>query len=176
MKLIEDVRGEGMTGNAIIWIPRIILITLIMVVMLGISGSSYAHYIDVRDAESEILAGNVISCLTSTGIVNLDLISGEAPSSLLSYCGFDEIESSRFFVRVELFDNGGNLIRELVHGDSGLVWVKDLFEEAEFSEDLRKYEPGFYGLKDKEFSILIKSNGNEINGVLKIVVVVNNEF
>jgi hypothetical protein len=176
MNFAKDTRGEGMTGNAVMWIPRIILITLIMVVMLGISGSSYSNYIDVRDAEAEIMVGKVIGCLTNSGIVDLDLISEEQSKSLLSYCGFDEAETSRFFVSVELFDGEDNLIQELVHGDSSLAFVRDLFDETKFAEDLQKYKPGFYGPKDKPFSVLIKSKGNEINGNLKIKVVVDNEF
>jgi len=174
MKLARDVRGEGMAGNAILWIPRILLIILIAGVVLGISATSYGHYIDVRDAEAQIMFGSITACLVDSGFINLDLISEEESHSILSHCGFDETEVDRFFVRAQLFDLDGDLVKELSHGDSGLVWVSDIFEESKVTEKLQKYRPGFF--ESDLLEVLIIQGGEELAGDLKIGVVVNHEF
>ena len=174
MSLIGDVRGEGMAGNAILWIPRVLLIMLIAGVVLGISGASYSHYIDVRDAEAQIMFGSVVTCLVDSGFIDLDLISEGESASLLSYCGFDETEADRFFVRAQVFNLEGNVVKEFSLGDSGLVWVNDIFENSQVAEKLQKYRPGFF--ESDTFEVLIIRDGEELAGDLKIGVVVNHEF
>ena len=174
MSLFRDVRGEGMASSAILWIPRVLLIILIAGVVLGISAASYSHYIDVRDAEAQIMFSSVVACLVDSGFINLDLISEEESLSILSYCGFEESEVNRFFVRVQLFDLKGDLVKELSHGDSGLNWVKDIFEDSSVAEKLQKYRPGFF--ESDTLEVLIIRDGEEFAGDLKIGVVVNHEF
>ena len=56
----------------------------------------------------------------------------------------------------------GSEILELSQGDSGALWVKDIFDEHLDSSNMEKYEPGYFrdeaslGSKDVTLEVLVR--------------------
>ncbi|MBT3578081.1 hypothetical protein HN499_04715 [archaeon] len=166
-------------GETILTIYRIVLISFIALVILGLSAVFYDYYIDVRDTEAIILTEEVVNCLVPKGVGKLDLKMLEADDSfdknrILEYCGFDKEDGigDRLYVKVIVINDAGKEIKTLQDGDSGLGWVKDLLEEGEVT----KYRPGSFERDDFFEVIVIDEKGNEINGKLSVEVLVDHEF
>jgi hypothetical protein len=90
MKYKNAVMGEGM-----LMIYRLVLIAFIAFIILGISSVFYYHYINVRDAEAKILTKEIVDCLTQKNF-NIEIES----EKILDYCGFEQNEMSRFFIKI----------------------------------------------------------------------------
>jgi len=165
------MNNRGTMGEGILMIYRILLISFIAFVILGISSVFYAHYIDVRDVEARILARSIVECVSPEGILNLDIISEDDRKNILSYCGFDDSEVGRFYVELKV-ENSGE-VTKLFQGDSGALWVLEIFESDRLSEGLRKYEPGYY---DWSYPIYVLDNGNKFIANVSGQVLISNEF
>lgn len=165
------INKKGVMGEGILMIYRLLLISFIAFVIMGVSSVFYAHYVDVRDAEARILARDVMECVSPEGILNLDGISVEDRKNILSYCGFGSEDVERFYVELKI-ENSGKVIW-LSQGDSGALWVLDIFESDQLSEGLRKYEPGYY---DWSYPIYVLENGNKFEAEVKGQVLISNEF
>ncbi|MCK5449793.1 hypothetical protein KAI32_02925 [Candidatus Pacearchaeota archaeon] len=163
-------RGE-VIGEGIIMIYRLSLVSLIAVVVWGISSVSYAHYIDVRDAEARVLARSVVECVSPDGVLDLDIIPDEGRKNIFSYCGFEDFEVGRFYVELKVESSGK--VTRLSQGDSGALWVLEIFKNDEVSEGLRKYEPGYY---DWSYPVYVLDEGNKFVAEVKGQVLINNEF
>jgi hypothetical protein len=158
-KILENNRGA--IGEGIIMIYRLVIISFIAFIILGLSTVFYAHYIDVRDAEAVILTRNVADCLT---LANFNLgVSGD----ILNYCGFND---DRFFTRVSFFDSSGNKIKELTGGDSGSEWVKEIFQNKTKTKSIKQYIPGYFSGSYLFYDSVKK---NKLN--MEIEVIVKNE-
>ena len=162
---------KGTMGEGILMIYRLLLISFIAFVIMGISSVFYAHYVDVRDAEARILARDVMECVSPNGVLNLDDISVEDRKNILSYCGFDSGEVERFYVELKI-ENSGKVVW-LSQGDSGALWVLDIFESDQIIEGLRKYEPGYY---DWSYPVYVLDGGNKFQTEVMGQVLINNEF
>jgi hypothetical protein len=161
---------RAILGEAILMIPRLLLITFIAFIILGASSIFYAYYIDVRGVEARIMTREVVNCVAPNGVVDLDKF--EEKVKLLNYCGFDENEVERFFVRVIVKDSGGEEILKLVQGDSGALWVRELFDSGVklVSKEAEKYRPGYF---KKTYPLKILDGGE---GNMEVEVLVSNEF
>ena len=147
---------RGILGEGIIMMYRLALVTFIVFIVLGVSSVFYAHYIDVRDAEAVVMTRNVVDCVAPEGVVNLSLFDEDV--GILSYCGFDDGEIERFYVRVNVSDEGGDVV-EFSQGDSGAMWVKDIFENVEMiSEGIEKYESGY---SDRVYDVVVLSSKDD---------------
>ena len=153
---------RGAIGEGILMIYRLLVVSVIALVILGLSSVFYDHYIDVRDVEARILARDVVDCLAPGGVVDLDEISEEDRKSLLSYCGFDE--SERFYVGVDVVV--GEEVSKMSHGDSGLLWVRELFENSSRVERIKKYRPGYF---EGKYPVVV----GEEDGKIELEVLVN---
>lgn len=158
-------------GEGILMIYRLLLVSFIAFVILGISSVFYAHYIDVKDAEARILARDMMECVSPEGVLNLDEISEDDRRNIFSYCGFDSLEVERFYVELKI-ENSGKVVW-LSQGDSGALWVLDIFESDQFSEGLRKYEPGYY---DWSYPVYVLDDGNKFETEVRGQVLISNEF
>jgi hypothetical protein len=139
----------------------------VALVILGISSVFYSHYISVRDAEAVILAREVVDCLT---LNEIDIHSIEK-NKLLSFCGYDNSETERFFVSVNFTDNSGNLVNTIYQGDSGALWVKELFEDTKKTETIKKYKPGYF---TETYPFFDSVNNKKLNMTIKVLI--SNEF
>ena len=176
-------RGSGV-GDMVEMIPVLAVISAIAVVMFGISATYYSYEISVRDAEARLLSRAVVECLSPEGVLNLDGIDKGKYNEVLSYCGFENDE--RFYVGVEVFDIEGKSVGVLSEGDSGRLWVRDLFGKAvlnagvvltgnavdENTDSMVKYNPGYFSF---EYPSLIISDGKVTGGDVKVEVLVNYE-
>ena len=165
------INKKGGMGEGIVMIYRLLLVSFIAFVILGISSVFYAHYVDVRDAEARILAREIVECVSPDGVLDLDVLSIEDRKNILSYCGFDSVESERFYV--ELNVKGSKKDVRLSQGDSGVLWVLDVFENDKMSEGLKKYEPGYYNWS---YPVYVLDEGNKFSGEVSGRVLVSDEF
>ena len=165
------INKKGTMGEGIVMISRILLVSFMVFVILGISSVFYAHYIDIRDAEARVLARNLVECVSPDGVLNLDVISGDERKNILSYCGFGSVESERFYVELKVAGSGG--VIKLSQGDSGMLWVLDIFESEKISEGLKKYEPGYYNWS---YPVYVLDGGNKFSGEVSGRVLISDEF
>jgi len=161
---------NAVLGEGVMMMYRMLLVSFIALVILGVSSVFYAHYIDVREAEAMILTKVVVDCISPEGVLDLDEISGK---SVLDYCGFDEDEIERFYVGVFVYDEEGKGIGDLSQGDSGAKWVLDIYKKQQVASGIKKYEPGYFPW---EYPVFVLSGGERINGTVKTEVLVNDEF
>lgn len=160
MKSKKAAMGEG-----IFMMYRLTIITFSALVILGISTFFYSHYIDIRPAESIIMNRQVADCFTKNNI-NLKEIEKE---KVLSFCGYDEVETERFFVKVDFFDSSNDPIESFYQGDSGEMWVKELYEkQRKGTESIKRYAPGYY---IADYPFFDKENKKEL--IMRVEVLVN---
>jgi len=157
----------GVMGEGIMMIYRLLLVAFIAFVILGISSVFYAHYIDIRDAEARVLARELVDCVSPSGVLDLDKITDEDRKGILVYCGYDGDEVERFYVEVEVDDV------KLSQGDSGALWVLNVFGDKDISEGLKKYEPGYYNWS---YSVYVLRDGSKMEGEAFVKVLVSDEF
>ncbi len=158
---------RGVLGEGIIMMYRLALVAFVAFVVLGVSSVFYAHYIDVRDAEAVIMMRSVVDCVAPEGVVDLGVISGE----ILSYCGFDDEDVERFYVRVNVSDDEGD-VKEFSQGDPGMMWVKEIFDKGKVAVGIEKYEPGY---SKRVYDVVVLRDGVEGDGKIEVEVLVSDE-
>ena len=169
-------------GEGIIMMYRLFLVSLVAFAVFGVSSFSYAHHVNVRDAEAMILTREVSSCLAPEGVLNLDGISEADYGRILSYCGI--VNSERFYVGVDVLDSSGDHLARLYQGDSGALWVKELFgavalkgnsflgENKVDVENIEKFNPGYF---NSTYPVFVVKNGDKIGGNIEVEALVNYE-
>lgn len=167
------LNGRGAMGEMVFMMFRLVLIAVIAFVILGISSTYYSHYIDVRDAEAEIMATNVVECLSPEGVIYPDNFVDGKENSFLIVCGYGSGELDRFYIRARVFSEEGSEILELSQGEAGMTWVKDIFDKHLEGEGIKKYEPGYY---KEDYKIHFYAQSGLEEGKLEVEVFVNNEF
>ncbi|MBU3923462.1 MAG: hypothetical protein KJ592_00940, partial [Nanoarchaeota archaeon] len=95
---------RGALGEWVVTLYRLLVVSFVAFIILGVSSVFYAHYIDVRDAEAVVMTRQVVDCVAPFGIVDMGVFSGDDKKGILSYCGFDDAEVGRFFVRVVVLE------------------------------------------------------------------------
>ena len=161
---------RGAIGEGILAIYRILMVIAIAFVVLGASVVVYGYYIDVRSVEAVIMVKNVVNCLEPQGNLDLSLIAPSSENKILDYCGIKN--TGRFYVLVNISDNGKEF-KILQQGDSGAMWVREVFERDYFDKtsamgSIKQYQAGFY---QDDFPVLI--DGKQYN--LNVRVLVNVE-
>lgn len=135
------ITKKAALGEGTLMIYRMVLVSLIAVIVLGMSSIYYDYSLNVRDAEAQILSKQIVNCIAPEGkIENLSIERGK----LLDYCDIKNVD--RFYVNMSV----GGL--NFWQGDSGAIWVKNLFSNGKIdTEAIEKYKPGFYS---SEFPVL----------------------
>lgn len=174
-------RGSG-AGDVVEMIPVLVMLAVIAVVVFGISVKYYDYDISVRDAEARLVGISIEECLSESGVLNLDEISESAVDEVLVYCGIKG--ENRVYVGVEVLDSSGDNVASFSEGDSGSLWVRELFDRAAATgnvvsglnsksvEKIVKYKPGYF---EFEHPVVVFREGNDFDGVLKVEVLVNYE-
>tara|TARA_Y100000310_G_C20685795_1_gene818885 strand:+ start:3074 stop:3586 length:513 start_codon:yes stop_codon:yes gene_type:complete len=166
---------KAMLGEGLLMLYRLVLITFIALVILGLSAVFYDYYLDVRDAEARIVGKEVVNCLAPNGVLDLSRFK-DMENSFLRGCEFDSEELNRFYIiaRILVEDNE---IKKLEQGDSGAVWVYELFlKDVAASENIAKYKPGYWGSKELEVIVVEQADGEKQLGKINLEVFVNHEF
>jgi len=156
-------RKSGAMGEGIIMIYRLLVVSFVALIILGVSSVFYGHYIDVRDVEARILARDVVDCLAPAGVLDLNKFSDEDKRAVLFYCGFGSVD--RYYVGVDVVDSNGVEFARMSHGDSGSLWVRKLFEGTLKTDRIRKYRTGYF---PGEYDVDV--GGDKMKMVLEVVV------
>jgi len=152
---------------------RLLMVSLVAFVVFGAGSFIYTYYIDVRDAEARILSRETMECLAPNAILDLEKEIDDA----LKDCKI--ADSERFYVKVNVIDENDKKVAEGNIGDSGALWIKDLFGKAttagnnllgRSTDSLVKYDPGYY---IANYSILISEDGKKYAGRIEMEVLVN---
>jgi hypothetical protein len=161
--IINSKKGQVL-GEGIMMMYRIFLVSLVALIILGISSIFYSHSIDVRDAEAIIMTRNLVECISSGG---LDLGKIESQKlGIMSECGYEDAEIKRFYVRINLDGEKNDYI--FSQGDSGAKWVLEIFKYSGRVEKIKQYKPGYY-----TFQFPLKYNNDEYD--VKVEVLSSNE-
>ncbi len=180
---MRNKRGETGVGEGIQMIIKMLLLSVIALGVFSLSALFYEYHIDVRDAEARILAREMSECLAGNGVLNLDGIGRVDRDEIMVYCGFSS--SDRFYVGVDVMDDKGEKIEKLKQGDSGALWVRDLFgktheltgaviagDAVSTVDKIINYNPGYFVF---EYPVFVINNGNRIKGKVKMEVLIKNE-
>ena len=95
----------------------------------------------------------------------------EDRKNILSSCGFDEMEIGRFYVELNI-ENSEKVTR-LSQGDSGALWVLEIFRNNKLSEGLKKYEPGYY---EWNYPVYVLDGENKFSGEVSGRIMISDEF
>ena len=174
MKMINK---KGMAGESIMMIYRLLLISLIAIIILGLAAVFYDYYIDVRSLEAGILSQKVTNCLAPEGVLDLSKINSNQGKSILDYCGIRNV--NRMFVRINVSSaTEGKSMAFFQQGDSGSAWVRELYKNSwDSTGSIRKYEPGYYSSDILGGSkILVIESGKKVEGKMIVEVFVNHEL
>lgn len=125
-------------------LPRLVMVSLIALVVLGGSNVIYAYHVNVRTSEAMLMTRAVVDCLAPKGIVDLNLYKDN--KDIFSICKINGGKMDRFFVNVSIRDLGGTEVLKLSGGDSGAIWIKKLFDGVKEKrlEGIKISKPGFF--------------------------------
>jgi len=160
------ISKRGQLGSSIMTVYRVLVLIIIAFVILGASSLVYSHHINTRDSEAMILVHEISECVITDSVVDLNKLKSQ--DSLFEYCGFESDEMENFFVRV-LVEFGGSESFKIEDGDSGFLFVKDIFNMNSDTGAIDKYEPGHFV---KTYDVLVLSGG-EKSGKVSVEVVAN---
>jgi len=164
------MNSRGVLGEGILMMYRLAVVAFIAFAVLGVSSVFYNHTIDVRDAEAVIMTRTVVDCVAPEGVFNLSVFGEDVLP--FSYCGFDDFEVERFYVRVNVSDDDGDVV-ELEQGDSGALWVLAIYDAVDLvSEGIRKYEPGY---SERVYDVVVLDGDAERYGKIEVEVLVSDE-
>jgi len=181
-------RGATGIGMGIQMIVKMLLLSVIALGVFALSAIFYEYHVDVRDAEARILAREMVECLSPNGVLDLDVVSPRDDSgepgedNIMIYCGFSNV--GRFYVGVDVLDGAGTRVEKLEQGNSGALWVRDLFDKAEgltgaviagdavrAVDKIVKYDPGYFVF---EYPVFVVSEGDRFEGKVKAEVLIQN--
>lgn len=165
---------RGQMAEGINMMYRLLMVSLVAFVVFGAGSYVYTYYIDVRDVEARILAREVVDCLVEDGVLDL---RGDGFGS----CDF--VKDDRFYVGVEIVDVDGEDIVKFDEGDSGALWIRDLFGKVNrvtgsvvagdavgAVDSIVQYEPGYY---EADYSVFVLDEDGMREGIMKVEVLVN---
>jgi len=160
-----------MMAEGINMMYRLFMVTVIAFIVFGAGSFVYGYYIDVRDAEAHILARGVVDCLAGDGVLDLR----RDVDNMIQGCGIVDID--RAYVGVDVVDVRGREIASFSEGDSGSLWLKDLYGKVVATgnalagtEGLGEYEPGYY---KANYSVVVLDSSGRFDGKMKLEVLVN---
>lgn len=173
---------KGGVGSMLDMLLFLGAVTAIVVIVFGISIYYYDYNVSVRDSEARILGVKIMDCLVDGGVLDLDEVDENEYNSIFSYCGFEK--SERVYIGVDVLGEGGKRIEFLDEGDSGLLWVRDLFGKGvdvvgstkdwntERVESIVEYNPGYFGF---ERLLFVSQDGKKVDGKVRVEVLINHE-
>jgi hypothetical protein len=171
------MNNRGQVGEGLLMMYRLLIVTAVAFVIFGVSSVFYDYDIDVRDAEARLLGREIFDCLAPAGVLNLDEISEEDFEKIVSYCGIPS--SERFYVGVDVMDSSGKKIVNLYEGDSGALWIAELYGRVIMTgkaivgdNRIGKYNPGYI---KSEYSVFVLKDRVKREGKVEMEVLVNYE-
>ena len=140
-------------------IYRLMLVSFIALVVLGVAAVFYGYYVDVRDVEARIMAVNVVNCLSPDGVFIADNLKGYE-GKVLEYCKI--YNSGKFYINVSVQG------KKYQDGDSSLLWIREIYKTSA-GDNIKKYEPGYFS---EVYSVIVNGKEDKLN----VEVLVNDEI
>jgi hypothetical protein len=162
-------------GEWINTIYRMVIVSFLALIILGSSQIFYSYHVDVRQSEAIIMSRNIMDCMSPKGIIDLEEVKkNQEDFGLLESCISSGKTQDRFFIRASFKDGSGDEIEKLQEGDSGALWVRELFLKVsgDASGAVKRQRPGYW---KQTFSSTIKKDDLNIKGRVELEVLVRNE-
>ena len=118
------------TGEAIIWIYRFILIAAVSFALIVVVSAKYGEKYDVRGIESKLLSNKVIDCITSfkdTSELDKDSLSNCLSLNKMDY--FVEVNITSFDLNV-ISKYGSNFVKSIEIGNVNLKETCRMLEQG----------------------------------------------
>ncbi len=165
---------RGQAADGILMMYRLFMVLVVAFAVFSLSGVFYKYTINVREVEAHILSRDVSLCLAPHGIFNLS----EKISEKISECGV--VNGGRLYVKVVVFDEKNKSVAQFSKGDSGKLWVQELFGKVVASgkailgdsnlKNIQKYNPGYYKVT---YPVFVLKDGRKFKGSFMLEVFVN---
>ncbi len=150
---------------SVYWFVILVLVAGTIVYMVSVF---YGNPYDVREIESNILANNIVSCLSENGILNSQINQDNFLKKCHLNLGNDKDE---YYVEVKFYSFGNlkqpldfkiikgniNLKKPLSLGIvEGNINLKSFFETSASSNSIFESEKSFYVLNEKKEELIVK--------------------
>ncbi len=167
-RIIENrMRKKADMAEGLLTLYRIVIISVIALVILGVSAVFYDYYLDIRDSEAMILTRDVVNCLAPEGVFDFNF-PADKEKKVLDYCGIKNID--RFYVNITISDESD--VKILEQGDSGVLWIYEIFKNKEAVKNIAKYKIGYF---NENYDIFVLKNNVKEKGKMQVEVLVNAE-
>jgi hypothetical protein len=163
-------KRAAVSGFTVTTIYRVLLVTAIAFVVLGLGASSYKYNLDVRDSEAAIMSRVVYDCLAPDGVLDVSKIDEGERTSLLDYCGI--YNNERFYVGVFVLDSNEEEIYSFSQGRKDDLWIRTFYENAKPDDWRSAKVPGYYFF---EAPVDVRIGSGEVSRELNIEVLVKDE-
>ena len=164
---MKKMNKRGDVGEGIIMMYRLVLVTIIAFIILGIAAFVYDFDINVRYSEAAIMQKRVVNCFAPEGAVDLDKLS-VVGKELFGYCEIkiSDGEVGRFYVSVVVKGANGEELKKFEQGDSGIFWISDLSKKAGGNE-FKKYNPG---VREGNYNVFVVDGDKKIDGKMEVKI------
>ena len=152
-------------GESMITIYRIMLVTLVTVIVLGVSVVAYDYEVNTRDTDAMLIARAITECVSVNGIFDPEV------EDIFSFCGFDKSVGENIFVSLEIMDEGESIYK-VTGGDESLIWVKRIYTSNLKTTSIDKYEPGYF---NGVFPVAVLKDDRKIKAEMLVEVIIKNE-
>lgn len=149
---MRDKKGSGAISEMVFMMYRIVLITFVGFLVMGVSVLGFNQDLNVKNVESFVLMKNLYNCV----VFNSEFfIPDDYDEDLYEYCGYSDDEMQRFYGQIKLL-KGEEVLEDYSFGDSGKKWIYDIMQSKSGANSNQKTMPGYYEdifnvTKNKEF-------------------------
>lgn len=148
-----STKKASVLAEGIQMLPRLLLVSIVAFVVLGISNTLYSHTINIRSAEAMLMTRQIVDCIAPEGILDLEKYSMN--KNLFFICQIGGGDLDRFYVEAIVKDPDDKELLKLFSGDSGATWIRELFDKATKNSlgGIKTSQPGSFS---KDYSIILK--------------------
>ncbi|MDD2444728.1 MAG: hypothetical protein PHX15_02860 [Candidatus Nanoarchaeia archaeon] len=152
---MKNKKAEAI-GESIVMMYRIFLLTIVVLLIMGISNGIYMPNTNVKDSEAIILSKKITNCILDSEEFNIKEIKENFNSNILEYCNFkynsEEELYNKYFIRIKLNEE------TLMFGDDGKSWVNEIMKTN--PNALGDFKQGYSSIQNK---ILLNGEEKQLN-------------
>lgn len=152
---MKNKKAEAI-GESIVMMYRIFLLTIVVLLIMGISNGIYMPNTNVKDSEAIILSKKITNCILDSEEFNIKEIKENFNSNILKYCNFkynsEEELYNKYFIRIKLNEE------KLMFGDDGKSWVNEIMKTN--PNALGDFKQGYSSIQNK---ILLNGEEKQLN-------------
>jgi len=152
---MKNKKAEAI-GESIVMMYRIFLLTIVVLLIMGISNGIYMPNTNVKDSEAIILSKKITNCILDSEEFNIKGIKENFNSNILEYCNFkynsEEELYNKYFIRIKLNEE------TLMFGDDGKSWVNEIMKTN--PNALGDFKQGYSSIQNK---ILLNGEEKQLN-------------